>query len=62
MFIGFGEGPLYPNDMLLEDTLPSRDVQRVYDETHDVQETEILCGVREVRVNASGAVIAYKSL
>jgi hypothetical protein len=62
MFIGFGEGPLYPNDMLSEDTLPSRDVQRVFDDIGDVHETEILCGVRDLKINERGQVIAYKSL
>jgi hypothetical protein len=47
---------------LKESTLPSSEIQRVYDETRDVTETQTLCGVRDLQVNGKGEVIAYKSL
>ena len=47
---------------LKEHVLPSSEIQRVFDQTRDVHETQVLCGVRDVKVNAKGQVISYKSL
>lgn len=44
-----------------EGHMPTNDVQRVYDEVRDVSETEILCGVRNLRVNSTGDVVSYVS-
>lgn len=61
MFIGFGEGPLY-EAKLDEEVFPSSVIQRVFDDIGDVSETELLCGIRDLKVNNQGEVIAYKSL
>jgi hypothetical protein len=42
--------------------LPAEEIQRVYDDTHDVTETELLCGVRGLKVNSQGQVVGYRSL
>jgi catabolite regulation protein CreA len=34
-------------------------VQRVYDENQDVMETELLCNVTNLKVNASGQVVSF---
>lgn len=50
-------------DMFAEakDELPAEEIQRVYDETGNATETELLCGVKQLRVNGSGQVVAYVS-
>ena len=42
-----------------EEAISQYEVQRVYDEVGDIGETEILCGVRGLRVTPQGQVISY---
>lgn len=39
--------------------MPTRTVQRVFDENGSVSETEILCGIRNLKVNGHGNVVSY---
>jgi hypothetical protein len=50
------------NKSVTEDRdMPVYEVQRVFDEIGDVDETELLCGVSQLSVNESGAVVSYVS-
>ena len=42
-----------------EEHMPVAEVQRVFDEIHDVNETEILCGVSSLRVSPRGEVVSF---
>jgi hypothetical protein len=42
-----------------EATVSHHEVQRIYDEIGDVGETELLCGISNLRVNGNGQVISY---
>jgi len=42
--------------------MPASEVQRVFDEIGDIAETEILCGVRDLKVSTNGEVIGFRSL
>ena len=44
---------------LNEATVSHHEVQRIYDEIGDVGETELLCGISNLRVNGNGQVISY---
>lgn len=44
---------------LSEDSLPHHDIQRVFDETGDIGETEILCGVSNLKINRQGQVVSF---
>jgi hypothetical protein len=44
---------------LTEEIRPTSEVQRVYDETGDVKETELLCGIASLRINGNGQVISF---
>jgi hypothetical protein len=46
-------------EALHESQMPTSEVQRVYDTTHNIEETEILCGVRSLKVNDKGQVVSF---
>lgn len=58
---------LYMNDIgeyggresMKESIMPTAEVQRVYDETGDIGETELLCGIRKLKVNDAGEVVSF---
>jgi hypothetical protein len=52
-------GTHYAGKRLKEATIPAFEVQRVFDEIGDVEETELLCGVTGLRVNENGSVVSY---
>lgn len=41
--------------------LPASEIQRVFDEVGDITEVELLCNVRNLRVNQAGQVIGYQT-
>lgn len=41
--------------------MPQHEVQRIYDQTGDRKETELLCGVSKLVVNQNGEVVSYIS-
>lgn len=45
--------------LLHESVMPTSEVQRVYNEVGDVGETELLCGVRSLKVNQNGSVVSF---
>ena len=42
-----------------EATVSQHEVQRIYDEIGDLGETELLCGISDLRINQQGQVISY---
>jgi hypothetical protein len=42
-----------------EEALPHHEVQRVFDETGSVGETELLCGISDLKVTGSGEVVSF---
>lgn len=48
--------------LVFENTMPTVEVQRVFDEIGDVGETELLCGVRDLKVNTKGEVVGFRGL
>lgn len=64
LLIGGGAGPTYEitvEGTINESHMPITEVQRVYDETGDIAETEILCGIKNLMISQSGQVVAYIS-
>lgn len=47
------------SNIIKEDAVPMTDVQRIYDETGSIAETETLCNVSQLVVNDQGEVVAY---
>jgi hypothetical protein len=47
------------SNVVKEEAIAQYEVQRVYNEVGDIGETELLCGVRDLRVNPQGQVISY---
>ena len=45
--------------IIVGDDMPAAEVQRVYNEIGDVSDTEILCGIRKLKVNERGQVLSY---
>lgn len=56
-FVGKNDG--LRESVILGDDMPSAEVQRVYSDVRDVAETELLCGIKRLRVNQQGTVVAY---
>ena len=48
-----------PRGSFNEETVAQYEVQRIYDEIGDIGETELLCGITNLRVNPQGQVISY---
>lgn len=63
--VGMKRGPLAETPRGLDEAIihgsdmPVKEVQRVFDEHGDPRETEVLCGIKRLRVSASGDVLSY---
>lgn len=49
------------DEYVSESWMPTKDVQRVFDNIGDIGETELLCGVRRLKVNDQGQVVSFVS-
>jgi len=54
-----GTAVLTTEAVISEGHLPVKEVQRVFDQNKDIAETELLCGVSELKVNEYGQVVSY---
>ena len=43
----------------VEESMSTKEVQRIYDDIGDVRETEVMCGIRNLRVDTQGNVISF---
>ena len=58
--IAKGHG-FYFEETVREEHMPTVEVQRVFDETGDVAETELLCGIKNLKVDMQGDVVSFVS-